>query len=132
MSGATIFTGDQADVGFLERVVAETGGGFDVVVDDGGHTMAQQRTSLEGLWRAVRPGGLYVVEDLQTSYMAGYGGDESGGRDPAVPTMAKFLYELIDDKLQPDGTRHLLSSDVRGIECQREVCALFKKEAGSI
>lgn len=35
---ATVFTGDQADVAFLERFLNQTGGQFDVIIDDGGHT----------------------------------------------------------------------------------------------
>jgi hypothetical protein len=35
---ATVYTGDQADVVFLERFLNETGGRFDVIIDDGGHT----------------------------------------------------------------------------------------------
>ena len=30
--------------------------GFDVILDDGGHTMQQQLVSLNTLWRHVRPG----------------------------------------------------------------------------
>jgi hypothetical protein len=35
---ATIFTGDQADAQFLEKFIVESGGDFDVIIDDGGHT----------------------------------------------------------------------------------------------
>ena len=41
---------------------------FDMIVDDGGHTMAQQQISLGALFPLVKPGGLYVIEDLHTSH----------------------------------------------------------------
>lgn len=131
-SGATIYTGDQANVTFLEKFVAETGGNFDVVIDDGGHTMSQQQTSLEHLWKIVKPGGMYFIEDLQTSFIAHYGGDPSIGREPKIKTMMKYIYELIDDKMLPDGRKHAMSMEMRGIECQREVCVMFKKEEGTV
>lgn len=37
-------------------------GGFDMIVDDGSHIPDQQIISLEHLWKAVRPGGVYVIE----------------------------------------------------------------------
>ncbi|KAI4604459.1 hypothetical protein KJ359_000597 [Pestalotiopsis sp. 9143b] len=136
-AGATIFAGDQADPVFLQKFIDEANGGssagtFDIVIDDGGHTMHQQQASLEMLWKIVKPGGLYFVEDLQTSFMAGYAGDTTGGKDPNVPTMAKTIYELIDDKLTPDGKRHPMSMEMRSIECQREVCLFTKKEEGTL
>ncbi|TPX17931.1 uncharacterized protein E0L32_011994 [Thyridium curvatum] len=129
-SGATIFTGDQADRTFLRRFVQESGGDFDVIIDDGGHSMDQQRNSLEELWGIVKPGALYFVEDLQTSYMGSYGGDEKGGKDPAKNTMTKYIYELIDDRMT-DGNRHPISKDMRSIDCMKEVCAITKKEANT-
>ncbi|KAH7028054.1 uncharacterized protein B0I36DRAFT_146617 [Microdochium trichocladiopsis] len=136
-SGATIYTGDQADPDVLSEVISKSGGEFDIIVDDGGHTMKQQQTSLEHLWKAVKPGGIYFVEDLQTSFWTQYGGDPTGGKDPKIPTMLKFIYEMIDDRMAPDGDKHLeLTADLRGVECQREVCAFFKKggedEPGSV
>ncbi|ETS77813.1 hypothetical protein PFICI_09875 [Pestalotiopsis fici W106-1] len=131
-TGATIYAGDQADPVFLQKFIAETGGNFDIIIDDGGHTMHQQQTSLEALWSIVKPGGLYFIEDLQTSFWPSYGGDGTGGKDPKVPTMAKFIHELVDDKLTPDGTRHAMSMEMRSIECQREVCLFTKKEAGTL
>ena len=129
---ASIWAGDQANVTFLERFAAETtaSGLFDIVVDDGGHTMDQQRTSLEHLWKIVRPGGYYFIEDLETSYIAHYGGDPSRV-DPARKTFAKYVYEILDD-LNTDGNTHAISHEVRSIECMRQVCAIFKKELGSI
>ncbi|KAJ1326185.1 forkhead protein FKH [Microdochium nivale] len=127
-TGATIFTGDQADVKFLNEVIRKTGGNFDIIIDDGGHTMHQQQVSLEQLWKAVTPGGIYFLEDLQTSFMAAYGGDVKLGKDTKHMTMLKYIYEMIDDKILPEGTKHAeLTSNMRGIECQREVCAFFKK-----
>ncbi|KXJ87794.1 hypothetical protein Micbo1qcDRAFT_178865 [Microdochium bolleyi] len=127
--GATIFTGDQADVAFLNEVIRKTGGGFDIIIDDGGHQMTQQKVSLEQLWKAVKPGGIYFLEDLQTSYMPDYGGDETLGKNPKRKTMMKYIYEMLDDKMRPDGTKHVeLTSDLRGIDCQREICAFFKKD----
>ena len=48
---------------------------FDIIIDDGGHTMNQQKTSLKILVSLVRSNGLYVIEDLQTSYLPNYGGN---------------------------------------------------------
>jgi len=49
-----------------------TEGNFDII-DDGGHTMKQQITSLTHLLLTVRSGGVYVIEDLHTSYFGGEG-----------------------------------------------------------
>ena len=39
-----------------------------MVVDDGSHVPAHNIISFETLWKNVRPGGLYVIEDIETSY----------------------------------------------------------------
>lgn len=69
-----MYLGDQADKDILEALVKKSGGDFDLIVDDGGHTMRQQIGSFEGLWKAIRPGGVYCIEDLMTSYVKEYGG----------------------------------------------------------
>lgn len=62
-----IFQGDQAKREDLLRVMKEAGGTFDVIIDDGGHYMEQQQVSLGTLFPFLKPGGLYVIEDLHTS-----------------------------------------------------------------
>jgi len=59
--------GDQTDENFLQSVVDEVGQ-FDIIVDDGSHFSEDQIKSLEFLFPYVSLGGLYVIEDLQTSY----------------------------------------------------------------
>jgi len=58
---------DQTDRGQLEEYLREHGP-FDVVIDDGGHMMEQQQVSLGVIFPHIRPGGLYFIEDLHTSY----------------------------------------------------------------
>ena len=41
-----------------------------VIIDDGSHLPSHQLLSLETLWPALAPGGLYIVEDVETSYWA--------------------------------------------------------------
>jgi hypothetical protein len=63
--------GDQGNALFLQTTFLEkaNGGNFDLIIDDGGHHYEQQRTSYEILFdKALNPGGLYIMEDVETSY----------------------------------------------------------------
>jgi len=68
-----IFIGDQADRLFL-RSVKKIIPMIDILIDDGGHTMIQQKVSFEELFPQVKNGGVYVCEDTHTSYWSAYGG----------------------------------------------------------
>jgi len=68
-----IVIGDQTNRFFLRQLIKEHGP-FDIVLDDGGHTMQQQIISFEELFPAVKENGIYLVEDLHTSYWKEYGG----------------------------------------------------------
>lgn len=68
-----IFIGGQEDKAFLRRLMKKIGK-VDIVIDDGGHTMAQQLTTFEEIYPHVREGGTYLVEDLHTSYWSEFGG----------------------------------------------------------
>jgi hypothetical protein len=61
--------GSQSDVAFLKDTVMAAGP-FDVIIDDGGHSENQMLTSLFELLNggALRPGGLYFVEDLVCNF----------------------------------------------------------------
>ncbi len=59
---------DQSKPDQLTRVVDTWGRpSFDIIVDDGGHVVSQQRVSIETLWKYVAPGGVYIIEDLHTN-----------------------------------------------------------------
>ena len=68
-----IFIGSQEDKSFLESVVASMPHP-DIIIDDGGHSMNQQITSFEILFPFLKENGLYVVEDLHSSYWFNYDG----------------------------------------------------------
>jgi hypothetical protein len=127
---ATIFTGDQADVEFLKRFLFESGGEFDVIIDDGGHTMKQQLTSFDTLFgSAVKPGGVYFIEDLQTSYMPHYGGSDKMGK-PREGTMMERIKGFLDEFYEGDRPKHGEMREVYSVDCMKEVCAFFRKEVG--
>jgi hypothetical protein len=68
-----IFIGSQSDRKFL-REVKNSIPQLDMLVDDGGHTMVQQRVTFEELFGHVKEDGVYVCEDLHTSYWLTHGG----------------------------------------------------------
>jgi hypothetical protein len=63
-----VFLTDQSSRSALAALLTHTGGEFDVVLDDGAHSMWGQQTSLACLLPGVRSGGFYVVEDLFSSF----------------------------------------------------------------
>jgi Methyltransferase domain len=85
-----VVIGDQEDREFLRGLRAQLGQ-VDIVIDDGGHKMAQQIATFEEMWPAVRDGGVMLVEDLHTSYWESYGG---GYRRPG--TFVEYIKDLVD------------------------------------
>jgi hypothetical protein len=65
--------GDQGDERFLRDMAIELPR-IDVLIDDGGHTMRQQKTTLAVMLPLLAPDGVYICEDLHTSYWSEYGG----------------------------------------------------------
>lgn len=86
--------GDQNDPGFLQKI-ADTAGPFDVIIDDGSHVNEHVRTSFEALFRHVRPGGYYVIEDTYTSYWPELGGELPPGSARTTLGMVKDLIDSI-------------------------------------
>ncbi len=126
-----VYVGSQDNVTFLEHAATqiEAGGGLDVLVDDGGHTMHQQLVTLEKLWPHIRPGGLYIVEDVQTSYWAQYGGSS----DAATLKKPKnkpstFLGHVVGllDTLNCDYSEEPCDQTLQAIHCYHHACALRK------
>lgn len=68
-----IFIGSQEDKDFLKYVKSQVPK-FDILIDDGGHSMRQQIVSFEELYEHIKDDGLYLCEDLHTSYWKNYGG----------------------------------------------------------
>ena len=68
-----IFIGSQSDRNFLREVKTQIPP-IDILIDDGGHTMLQQIVSFEELFDSIKEDGIYLCEDLQTSYWENYGG----------------------------------------------------------
>lgn len=68
-----IFIGDQEDRRFL-KALAERISRIDILIDDGGHSMMQQINTFEELFPSIHKNGVYLCEDLNTSYVPGYGG----------------------------------------------------------
>ncbi|RDA89907.1 hypothetical protein CP533_2511, partial [Ophiocordyceps camponoti-saundersi (nom. inval.)] len=123
---AHVFVGDQSNVGFLELVAANAtaSGLFDLIIDDGGHTMKQQITSLEHLWPKIKPGGFYFIEDLQTSYLPDYGGARST-KDTAIITTMNYIKELLCDMMLGQRNKPV-SRDLLSVDCMAEICTLQK------
>jgi hypothetical protein len=90
--GTRVVIGSQGDAAFLEKLAAEIGP-IDILIDDGSHAFDHQLTTFRTLFKHIRQDGLYVCEDLCSSYWAeGYGGG------PGKPgTYVEFIKTLIDE-----------------------------------
>jgi hypothetical protein len=69
-----VYQGSQTDGEFMRRLNQEAGG-FDIIIDDGSHFSEHVIYTFQELFPLLNKGGIYVVEDTQTSYWRSMGGD---------------------------------------------------------
>jgi hypothetical protein len=93
------FAGSQIDEVFLQRVITEIGTP-DIIIDDGSHRPEHVVATFKILFPLLARHGIYVVEDLQTSYWGAdskASGDWGGSSDLNAPnTSMNFLKSLVD------------------------------------
>ncbi|KAG8163020.1 hypothetical protein KVR01_007498 [Diaporthe batatas] len=89
-----IYQGSQDDPAFLERI-SEENGGFDVIIDDGSHCSNHVIASFKILFPLLKMGGIYAIEDLQTSYWKPIFGGSSTDLSTQTTSMG-FLKSLVD------------------------------------
>lgn len=88
-----IYKGSQVDTELLDKIHEENGE-FDLIIDDGSHINEHVIKSFEYLFPRLKMGGIYVVEDTQTSYWDHYGGSSEDFNQEG--TIYSFFKGLID------------------------------------
>lgn len=92
---------NQEDRDALNRFLDETNVEFDIIIDDGGHTMKQQQVSFGTLFKRLKKGGIYILEDLHTSRL-----EQLGTISPEdIITTLDMLYTI-------QYTKHVISNHI--------------------
>jgi len=68
-----IYIGDQENRNFLKSLAKKIPR-IDILIDDGGHTMKQQINTFDELFTQIDKNGVYLCEDLHTSYWSAWKG----------------------------------------------------------
>jgi len=96
-----IISMDQSNKAALSDLKQHEPKGWDIIIDDGSHKPEHQLISFQFLWEKVRPGGMYVVEDVETSYVDNgksiYGYELHGGIGASPPNNAVEKFKQLVD-----------------------------------
>ena len=116
---------------FKQRVERE----FDIIIDDGSHVPSHQILTLKELWGLLRPGGVYIIEDIETSYwkksdLYGYG--FNSGTVNVVSFATQFIDEInrefqLGNSVSPTQTSEV-ANDVEIISFGHNCIILVKKD----
>lgn len=103
------YQGSQVDEALVRRIVEEAGG-VQVVVDDGSHRPEHIRETFRFLFPLLPDGGIYAIEDTQTSYWPEWGGSEDRHDPTTTMALVKDLLdglnfeEFVDESYEPSYT----------------------------
>ena len=110
----TFVHGDQSSPEFWDSFVTYHGAGWDVIIDDGGHCSGQIIPSFNSLWPHVKPGGVYIIEDLAQAYVESF-------QTPGFPNHMDFVSQLLHSINR--GER-----DVESLRFSKELAIVRKKK----
>ena len=84
---------------------------FDIIIDDGGHTMLQQQLTFRIMFQKLRAGGIYILEDLHTSLSGFYETYQSNNFNNTL----KLLEDFQKGKLSEDSQYHITKEDFNSL-----------------
>jgi hypothetical protein len=127
-----VFQCSQTDRNRLTEIAREAGP-FDFIIDDGSHANAHQIESFRILWPFVKDGGVYIIEDVQTSYWPAYGGGPLGTAGHAASCVSYFkgLVDSVNlpEFLEPAAPRLNLDPAIGRITFHHNLIAISKDTA---
>lgn len=99
------------DVGSLQTVIEKFGDSFDIIIDDGGHTMLQQQVTLGHMFKFLKSGGLFVIEDLHTSYFAPFAYNKTNTKYNTLMMLENYIRnkEIISDFISDEEKFYLIN-----------------------
>jgi hypothetical protein len=123
----TSYVGSQTDRGLMRRIVKKYGAPT-IVIDDGSHRSPHVRKSFRILFPMLADDGIYVIEDVQTSYWPQWKGSLDLDDPTTSMAMVKGLLdglnheEFLDDGYEPSYTdRH-----VTAVHCYHNLVVVQK------
>lgn len=134
---------DQSNHNDLQNFASQNGE-FDIIIDDGSHIVDHQITSFKALFPFLKSGGIYIIEDLFSSYWKEYGG--KGTRQhpqSSEKSTTEFLKKLLDDinwvgaknaygsmDVCPDHIKNSLSyyqKNIKSMHFYSNICFIIKR-----
>jgi hypothetical protein len=122
-----IFCGSQIDTNFLEKITNKIGE-IDIIIDDGSHINEHVIETFKMLFPKLKNGGIYVVEDTQTSYWKDYGGDMDLSNSKTTMNFFKGLTDSLNYK-EFKNTNHehdYFGSKIRSIHFYHNLIFIYK------
>jgi hypothetical protein len=87
--------GDQSDPVTLNTWIKDSGGEFDLIIDDGRHANKHIYRSFQALWPELVSGGIYFIEDLHVSRIEGYTDRTGSGIEPTMDYIYSWIEQLV-------------------------------------
>lgn len=132
------FVADQVSRDQLKKFIDTYGGDFNIIIDDGGHAMAQQEVSFGFLFPFVKSGGYYVIEDLHTSLQhlhPSFGATSTDSTLSSIDNFSRAISGFKSAYTFPEEESYItdhvdfinLNTRIRG-KSNRSITCLFKKK----
>lgn len=120
------FKGDQSNPEFLNSLIAEIGQP-DIIIDDGSHQNPHVLASFNILFPHLASDGIYVIEDLYTSYWKHMGGNWEGGteKDTSI-SMLKGLIDSLNYCYIPNRIPSELDQSIVSLQFYRKLAFIQK------
>lgn len=130
----TLHRVDQSNDVELDSFVKNIGTNFDIILDDGSHVPDHQMLTIKKLWHLLKPGGIYIIEDIETSYWKRssiYGYRFNAGKKGIIQNFYD-LVDLINAEFSKKVNRNLLiknfANDVEMVTFAQNCIILVKKD----
>jgi hypothetical protein len=124
----SIYKGSQIDKPFLMNLVAKTSKP-DIIIDDGSHFNKHVIETFGVLFPMLKEGGIYVIEDVQSSYWPYFGGDNHDLNNPN--TTMNFFKKLTDslnykEFIKPDYQPTYFDENIISIHFYHNLIFIYK------